>query len=105
MPAADMTATQTAGIANVHKPMLTAGIADLILDILEELQSGCTGMDGSALAPSLLLLGPPGTGHQLPTRVILAQPLLALCCWLACCCTSVSLAGQHQGCRSPGAVQ
>lgn len=43
--------------------MLTAGIADLMLDILAELQPGYIAKQ-DAVCPSFLLLGPPGAGTE-----------------------------------------
>ena len=65
MPAPHVLAMQTLSIkAFSEKPMVTAGVADLILDILDEVQSGCTGRGSGACPFSLLLLGLPGTGQH-----------------------------------------
>lgn len=83
MPAPRVLAMQALSkVPSSETTMWTAGVADLILDILDELQSGCTGRGSAACPFSLLLLGPPGTGqHCLPPPlspfVVLAQSYLA----------------------------
>lgn len=55
---------------------LFAGIADLLLDSLAELQSECSGKLEGVCPSSLLLLGPPGAGqhHSLTSPLPTALP-------------------------------